>query len=201
VYKLVSDDDKWLFDHGLAFLALLSFLVSFLTARMFTTFFPYVVVVTGGVHFHHFWYGLGMVIVSGWVGIVTTNLRYRPRLAIIFGIGGGLIGDEAGLLLTLGNYYSALTLPIVVSVVVVSAILILLLRSGKRLENDLRRISFGDRIVLVGIEVGGLSAIAFSRNLYLLGGLIISGGVFITVVGYLVHEKNKRAKRIKNDFG
>ena len=191
--KSTSDDDKRLFNHGLASLELLSFLVSFLTARIFTTLFPRVVVVSGGVHFHHFWYGLAMVVVSGWVGIVTTNRRYRPRLAIVFGLGGGLIGDEAGLLLTLGNYYSSLTYPIVVAVVVVSAILILIFRSGKQLENDLKRISLGDRIILVGIEVAGLSAIAFSRNFYLLGGIIIAGGAVITAAGYLYHEKNKHA--------
>ena len=30
-------------------------------------------------------------------------------LAIVFGIGGGLVGDKIGLLLTFGNYYSELT--------------------------------------------------------------------------------------------
>jgi hypothetical protein len=48
---------------GLAFLALLAFVMSFLSARAFATLNPRTVAVTGGIHFHHFWYGLIMVVV------------------------------------------------------------------------------------------------------------------------------------------
>src|SRR5271169_6467255 len=106
--------------YGLTFLALVAFLVSFFGARVFTTLHPDAVVVTGGVHFHHFWYGLAMVVVAGWLGIASTNPRYRPILAIVFGLGGGLVADEIGLLLTFGNYHSPLTYPIVVGIIVVA---------------------------------------------------------------------------------
>ena len=44
--------------HGLLFLMFLSFIASFLIAGVFATLNPTTVVITGGIHFHHFWYGL-----------------------------------------------------------------------------------------------------------------------------------------------
>ena len=84
---------------GLTFLALLSFTVAFFTARIFTTINPDTVVVSGGIHFHHFWYGLAMVATAGWLGISSNHLSLRRVYAVVFGFGGGLIGDEIGLLL------------------------------------------------------------------------------------------------------
>src|ERR1700691_4237778 len=95
-------------NYGLAFLALSAFMLSFFVARIFTTLHPDTVVVTGGVHFHHFWYGLTMVIVAGWLGIVSNHPVLDRVYATVFGLGGGLIGDEVGLLLTFGNYHSEL---------------------------------------------------------------------------------------------
>jgi hypothetical protein len=89
---------------GLTFLALLSFIVAFFTARIFTTINPDTVVVSGGIHFHHFWYGLAMVATAGWLGISSNHPSLRRVYAVVFGFGGGLIGDEIGLLLTFGNY-------------------------------------------------------------------------------------------------
>ncbi len=84
--------------HGLAFLTLISFITSFLVARTFTTFSPTTMVVTGGIHFHHSWYGLLMVVSAGWLTIVSDHPGYNRVFAIVFGLGAGLIGDEVGLL-------------------------------------------------------------------------------------------------------
>src|SRR5271169_1985628 len=103
--------------HGLVFFMFLSFIASFLVARAFATLNPGTVVVTGGIHFHHFWYGLAMIVAAGGLGIVHQDPRFRKFYAVLFGLGGGLVGDEVGLLLTFGNYDSVLTLYFFVIVV------------------------------------------------------------------------------------
>src|SRR5467141_3111128 len=98
------------FKHTLAFIAIASFLVSFFGSRLFATVCPTCVVVGSGIHFHHFWYGIGMVALTGWLAIVGKRTdRLDRAYALVYGLGLGLIGDEVGLLLTFGNYYSELT--------------------------------------------------------------------------------------------
>jgi hypothetical protein len=53
----------------LATIALLSFILSFIVARLSTTFFPSTVLVTNGIHIHHFWYGIALLAIGGWLGI------------------------------------------------------------------------------------------------------------------------------------
>src|SRR5271169_6019252 len=110
---------------GLASLALSAFVVSFFGARIFTTINPDTVVVSGGVHFHHFWYGLAMVVAAGWLGIVSFHPTLNRVYATVFGLGGGLIGDEVGLLLTFGNYHSELTYVFFVAFICVVSLLLI----------------------------------------------------------------------------
>src|SRR5579862_4014582 len=91
---------------GLSFLALLSFVTSFVSARVFATLNPHTVVVSGGIHFHHFCHGRIMVVAAGWAGIIYGVPAYKRIYAVVFGLGAGLIGDEVGLLLTFGDYNS-----------------------------------------------------------------------------------------------
>lgn len=122
---------------NLSFIMLASFLASFAVARVFTYFFPSTVLVIQGVHVHHFWYGLAMLVVGGWLGI---NYRddYIERLAaIIFGVGGGLVGDEIGLLLTFGDYYSELTYTFVIALLAFSSMAALFRRHGKAIVTEL----------------------------------------------------------------
>jgi len=46
----------------LATIALISFIASFTVARLFTTFYPSTVLVTNGIHIHHFWHGLALLV-------------------------------------------------------------------------------------------------------------------------------------------
>ena len=108
-FRMVQEVQRTVFRHGLAFYGTVAFVASFLGARLFATPNPTVTVVRGGIHFHHFWYGLAMVISAGWLGITLNNERMGRNLAIVFGLGAGLIGDEVGLLLTFGDYTSNLT--------------------------------------------------------------------------------------------
>src|SRR5713101_1381080 len=92
-------------------------MTGFFGARSFAVLNPNVVVVQGVIHFHHFWYGLGMVTLAGWLGIAFNRPRLVRTYTIIFGLGAGLIADEVGLLLTFGQYQSDLTTDFFVGVV------------------------------------------------------------------------------------
>src|SRR5207247_9677788 len=89
---------------GLSFLGTLGFMTAFFGARVFAILNPTVVVAQGSIHFHHFWYGLGMVTLAGWLGIALNRPWLVRTYAIIFGLGAGLGGDEVGLLLKFGDY-------------------------------------------------------------------------------------------------
>lgn len=86
---------------NLSMLALASFVASFIIARTFTSLYPKIIWEVSGYHIHHFWYGLAMLAIGGWLGISVENERLNKVASILFGAGGGLIADEVGLLLTL----------------------------------------------------------------------------------------------------
>src|SRR5437764_14913983 len=101
------------FRHGLTFIATLTFVVSFFGARLFATLFPTTVVTAsssqGTIHFHHFWYGLALISLAGWMGIAWRNERLYRLYAVLYRLGAGFVGDEVGLLLTFNNYRSERT--------------------------------------------------------------------------------------------
>src|SRR6058998_4024324 len=82
----------------LSALALPAFLPAFGLARLFTFILTQVVVVQSGLHFHRFWYGIVLLAASGWLGIVGGD-RWNRLAAIMYGLGGGLLADEVGLIL------------------------------------------------------------------------------------------------------
>jgi len=170
-------------NHGLAFLALSSFMISFFGARLFTTLNPDTVVVNGGIHFHHFWYGLAMVVTAGWLGIVSAHPSLNRVYATVFGFGGGLIGDEVGLLLTFGNYYSQLTYEFFVGFVCVVALFALVVRYRERLKRDVMELHRGERLVHIGVVVAAFSALAFSFDLVAIGLGVALVGVLIALAG------------------
>jgi hypothetical protein len=121
---------------NLSILALIAFIVSFIIARTFTTFFPDTVLVSGGLHIHHFWYGLAMLAIGGWLGISYEDERISRVAAILFGAGGGLIGDEVGLLLTLGDYWTDLTYTVIIMFLAFVSMLILLTRYSRAIREE-----------------------------------------------------------------
>src|SRR5207249_12171432 len=82
-FRMVQEVQRTVFRHGLAFYGTVAFVASFLGASLFATLNPTVTVVRGGIHFHHFWYGLAMVISAGWLGITLNNGRMGRNLAIV----------------------------------------------------------------------------------------------------------------------
>src|SRR5207247_9140455 len=79
-FRMVQEVQRTVFRHGLAFYGTVAFVASFLGARLFATLNPNVTVVRGGIHFHHFWYGVAMVISADCAGI---NLNYVPMVRIL----------------------------------------------------------------------------------------------------------------------
>ncbi len=146
-------------------------------------------VATGGIHFHHFWYGLGMVAFAGWLGISSTLPSHRRAYAIIFGLGLGLIGDEMGLFLTFGNYYSDLTYFIALVFLASVALALIFFRYRRNLREDLFGTSFGETLSHWGIVVSGLSVLALSFGNFILGIPVLAAGVIIAVIGYYLNAR------------
>lgn len=167
--------------HGLSFLATLSFTAGFFGARIFHLAFPELMIITQGIHFHHFWYGLAMMGVAGWLGIAENHERYNRIYAIVFGLGAGFVGDEVGLLLTFGDYYSTLTFEFFVAAAVVIVLIALLMRYGKEIEEDVLRAGPHERLVQVGIFLAGFSTLFFAFGNSYLGIAALALGIGLGV--------------------
>ena len=144
----------------LATAALLSFIASFVAARTFTTFFPSTVFISGGIHIHHFWYGLALLAVGGWLGISYSNKETDLVAAILYGAGGGLIVDEVGLLLTFGNYWTGLTFSVLVVLLAFASVLILINAYKRVILQELRDFERSRISLYVGVFLFAVS-IAF----------------------------------------
>ncbi|HME19099.1 MAG TPA: hypothetical protein VKF15_05150, partial [Nitrososphaerales archaeon] len=176
-------------NHGLAFLALSSFMISFFVARIFTTLNPDTVIVSGGIHFHHFWYGLAMVVTAGWLGIVSAHPALNRVYATVFGFGGGLIGDEVGLLLTFGNYYSQLTYEFFVGFICVLVLLALVVKYRERLERDVMALDRGETTIHIGVVVAAFSALAFSFGFVAIGSGVALAGIIVALAGIALRRR------------
>jgi len=138
--------------------ALTAFLISFIAARVFTTFFPSTVIITGGVHIHHFWIGIALLAVGGWIGISYNDKETDLVAAVLYGAGGGLIIDEVGLLLTFGNYWTSLTYTVLAIILAFAAVLLVISRYRKVMESDLlgflrNRISLYLGVFLLAVSI------------------------------------------------
>jgi hypothetical protein len=169
---------------GLSFLGTLAFMTGFFAARLFAAQNPNVVVVQGSIHFHHFWYGLAMTTIAGWLGIAFNRPRLVRTYAIIFGLGAGLIGDEVGLLLTLGDYQSSLTTDFFVGVVGFIILASTLVRYRKILRRDVTHTSWNERLIYIGISLAGLSAIFFAVNSLTSGLVLASIGIIFIIAAF-----------------
>lgn len=62
-----------------------------------------------GYHIHHFYFGILLIGIAGWLAIAGAVEISKEKLALVYGAGLGLLMDEIGLLLTWGNYASSLS--------------------------------------------------------------------------------------------
>ncbi len=177
--------------HSLSFLAALSFTAGFFGARIFHLAFPDTMVFFGPIHFHHFWYGLALITVSGWLGIAY-NSESRNRLyAVLFGLGLGFVGDEVGLLLTGGNYFSPLTYDFFVAAICFIVLASLLVRYWKEVESDVIRLGTRERLTHVGIFFAGFSTIFFAFDVLYLGVPFAIAGALLLLAGLWRLERTR----------
>jgi cytochrome bd-type quinol oxidase subunit 2 len=167
----------------LATVALVSFISSFLVARTFTTFFPSQVIITSGIHIHHFWFGIILLAVGGWLGINYRHKDIEIAAAILYGVGGGLIVDEVGLLLTFGDYWTGLTWVILVVMLAVISLLILLARYRKQIRKELSEHLNSKLALTLGIF---LAAISFPFILQTDNLVVISASVGATLTAVII---------------
>ena len=176
-------------NHGLAFYGTLAFVAGFFGARMFATLNPSVVVERSGVHFHHFWYGIAMVEVAGWLGIALNDERLDRYWAIVFGLGTGFIGDEVGLLLTFGDYSFRLALMFFVAAVAFIILATLVTRFRAQLEKDVLRVGARQQLSHWGLFLVGFSTLFFAFGL-ITPGLAVAGlGVILFLVGFEIRRR------------
>src|SRR5437016_8881252 len=173
------------FEHGLSFLATLAFLGGFFGARLFHLAFPSLEIITSqGIHFHHFWYGLTMMGVSGWLGIVDNDEKLARVYAVVFGVGAGFVGDEVGLLLTFDNYYSELTFEFLVAALAFVILVALMIRYRKQILEEVFHLSRGDRLTHVRLFLIGFSALSFAFGILELGTPLVVTGIALFALGY-----------------
>jgi FtsH-binding integral membrane protein len=130
-------------------------------ARVFTTISGDVVLRGAGFHIHHFWYGIILLAVGGWLGISYDDERIVRLAAVLYGAGGGLIGDEVGLLLTFGNYTTGITYTIVVIFLAFVSAVILFKRYSRAISTEIKgftrsRASFYFGIILAVVSIAFL---------------------------------------------
>jgi hypothetical protein len=117
---------------------LVSFILAFAAARVFTTFFPSAVLIGNGIHIHHFWFGIALLAIGGWLGISYNDKDTDRLAAILYGTGGGLIVDEVGLLLTFGEYWTSLTYTFLIGFLAFVAILMLFYNYRQTVTSELK---------------------------------------------------------------
>jgi len=145
---------------NLSILAMISFIASFIVTRIFTTLNPDTVLISSNYHIHHFWYGIAMLAIGGWIGISVENERLDRVAAILFGAGGGLIGDEVGLLLTFGNYWTEITYTFVIIFLTFASMLILLNKYHKLIRTEFTQFLRSNASLYFGVFLAAVS-IAF----------------------------------------
>lgn len=102
------------------FLIFVSFLLSFLIARLYVYFFvPGLasadIFPLDGYVLHHLYYGIGLIIIAGWIGLVHKNRNMERGASVLYGLGLGLFFDEIGLMLTeFADYWAGITYTFVV---------------------------------------------------------------------------------------
>ena len=88
----------WGFTITFGFLRLLTWLIHIHVAGLGN-------VSEGGVHLHHYLYGILIVVIVGVLGVSERSPRWRAWLGLAFGIGLALIVDEIALLVELKDVY------------------------------------------------------------------------------------------------
>jgi len=182
---------------NLSVLALISFACSFAVVRLFTIAYPDVSFHPFGFHIHHFWYGILMLAIGGWLGISYNDPRIDRIAAIVFGAGGGLIGDEVGILVTLrsDNYWAGISYTSIIIVLAVASILVLFSRYHRTVLEELGYFSGsrGGFYLAVFIEAVSIAFLIDTNNIYvIIVATAIAVAAFFIVMSFFVQTIRQR---------
>ena len=98
----------------IALRVLVAFLLTFVVLRLITAIIHYELfphgpfrnlVTASGLHIHHLFWGILLLMLTGFVALATRAERWHLRIAVIFGIALGLTLDEFALWLRLADVY------------------------------------------------------------------------------------------------
>jgi len=197
VQGISTEDSKIERRPNLSVLALISFIASFAIARTFTTLGPETVLLAGNLHIHHFWYGILMMAIGGWLGISYNDERIDRLASVIFGAGGGLIGDEAGLLLTFENYWTGLTYTIITGFLAFAFILILIAKYSNAIMEEFagfarRRASLYFGVFLATISVALL--IDTDSPIVIAASSASIAAAFLIIVTYFIQRMSRKGE-------
>jgi hypothetical protein len=185
---------------NLSLIALISFVTSFAIARIFTALNPNFVLVSGNYHIHHFWYGIALLAIGGWLGINYQSERTDRLAAILFGAGGGLIGDEIGLLLTFDAqaYWAGVTYTFIVVFVVIASASILVCKYRKTIHVEFSQFLRNNASLYVGVFLIAVSAsfiLETDNILVIIISSVSTAVAFVIILSYFIHRmKRKRHK-------
>ena len=107
-HKCKSDSKKL----QIQFIILSTFIISFFIARAFVVLLdvpinPACQLWVKGYRVHHFFFGIGLLVIGGWLGHIQCGQRLVTWISAgLYGGGLGLVVDEFGLLLTFGDYWA-----------------------------------------------------------------------------------------------
>ncbi|MGB9740519.1 MAG: hypothetical protein ACP5IM_06140 [Candidatus Bathyarchaeia archaeon] len=186
---------------NLSIIALTSFIISFLIARTFATLNPDIVLKSGDYHIHHFWYGIALLAIGGWLGINYQGERVDRLAAILFGAGGGLIGDEVGILLTLSEYayWADITYTFLITFLIIVSMLILISKYVKAVQNEFSHFLRINASLYIGVFLAVISTafILETDNIVI---ITVSGvsaiAAFIIVLSYFIQQIRMRKTRV-----
>jgi len=185
---------------NMSVLALISFACSFAVSRLFTILNPSVILITSGFHIHHFWFGILMLAIGGWLGISYDEARIDRIGAIFFGAGGGLIGDEVGILLTFRgeNYWAGISYTFVIVFLALASILVLVNKYSSVIVKEFAEFSGsrGGFYLAVFIEVVSLAFLIDTNNPLIIAITgIIAVVAFFTIFSFFIQTIKKRLRR------
>jgi uncharacterized membrane protein len=135
------------------------------------------------------------------LGINSRHKDIDITAAILYGVGGGLIVDEVGLLLTFGDYWTELTWAILVVMLSVISVLILVTRYRKQIREELSEHLSGKLALTLGIFFSALTVpfvLQTDNLLVIVGSLCLTVAAVIIMVVFLILQRRRQLK--ENSF-
>ena len=124
---------------GILFIIFISTLASFLAARSFVWITHQTIhLIIDGYVIHHSFIGILLVVIAGFLSLVFKG--DEAQLAVIYGLGLGLIIDEFGFLVSWGNYWNRLSYDLLIIVSLIILNLIFFEEFWKKFKKKIKRI-------------------------------------------------------------